>query len=247
MFSHTKISATQKRGSMRVRTLDESLRGSKNSSTHSNSQKSIVSFDKLYVREFGMVLGDNPCVRSGPPVSIGWEVQDEYHDDLENHERSRGPRRENREMVISRPNREALLRAAGHSKSEFASVIRRTNRIKTQRMSSARKVSSTKFEEKIEKVIKRIKRLFVKKKIIRYEHTWDPNHTEMSKSICCRNGSEEQSCSISALNEKCDASEKDEGQEELVQSPSSTSKTVANSDKIIKVKKLSRITIEEDQ
>jgi len=43
---------------MRVRTLDESLRGSKNDGSLSISQKSIVSFDKLYVREFGMVLGD---------------------------------------------------------------------------------------------------------------------------------------------------------------------------------------------
>lgn len=246
MFSHTKIGATKKRGAMRVRTLDESLRGSRNSNRLSNSQQSNVSFHKLYVREYGMVLGDNPCVRSGPPVSIGWEVQDEYHDDLENHERSRGPRRETREMVISRPNREALLRAAGHSKSEFASVIRQTNRIKNQRMSSARNVSSTKFEEKIEKVINRIKRLFMKKKIISYEHTWDPNRTEVFDNICCKNSSEGQTCCNSALNMKCVTSEIDEGPEGRVKSSSSTSKIVADSDKALNVKKLSQITIEED-
>jgi hypothetical protein len=42
------------------------------STTNSNSKKA-VSFGLIQVREYNRVVGDNPTVRVGPPMSIGWE------------------------------------------------------------------------------------------------------------------------------------------------------------------------------
>ena len=166
------------RGVMRVRTLDESLNGSQSTtlSASKRSTKSNISFDKVFFREFPMVLGDNPSVSEGPPVSIGWDIQAEYDYDFHEYEEQRGERRQTFQMVIPRKGREVLLKAAGHSKQEFASSIRQNIRIKNQRKATVKGLTSSKTDEKMEEVTRKIKGIFKKKKKkIEYEHTWDPN------------------------------------------------------------------------
>jgi hypothetical protein len=41
--------------------------------TADSSIKKAVSFGLIEVREYNSVVGDNPTVRFGPPMSIGWE------------------------------------------------------------------------------------------------------------------------------------------------------------------------------
>ena len=49
-----------------------------------------VSFQEVHLREYGMVLGDNPAVSHGAPVQLDWEPQ-ECHDPvhIENYEKAR--------------------------------------------------------------------------------------------------------------------------------------------------------------
>lgn len=49
--------------------------GERHSSVH-------VNFTKLEIREYELQLGDNPAVRKGPPISIGWDVVDRFEHDL---------------------------------------------------------------------------------------------------------------------------------------------------------------------
>jgi hypothetical protein len=42
-------------------------------STANSNSKKAVSFGLIQVREYNRVVGDNPTVRVGPPMSIGWE------------------------------------------------------------------------------------------------------------------------------------------------------------------------------
>ena len=165
------------RSVMRVRTLDESLHGSQHTqlSASRRSTNSNVSFNKVSFREYPMVLGDNPSVSEGPPLTIGWDTQDEYEHNLDEYEEGRGERRETFQMVIPRKGREQLLKTAGHSRSEFASIIRQNTKIKNQRKATVRNLNMSKTEEKIEKVTRKMKGLFKKKKKIEYNHTWDPN------------------------------------------------------------------------
>ena len=45
-----------------------------------------VNFTKLEIREYELQLGDNPAVRKGPPISIGWDVVDCFEHDLGKYE-----------------------------------------------------------------------------------------------------------------------------------------------------------------
>lgn len=45
-----------------------------------------VSFSQVYVREYSRVVGDNPCVCSGPPLSIGWKYNKRGETDIETYE-----------------------------------------------------------------------------------------------------------------------------------------------------------------
>eukprot|EP00816_Leptocylindrus_hargravesii_P003089 CAMPEP_0196819160 /NCGR_PEP_ID=MMETSP1362-20130617/69268_1 /TAXON_ID=163516 /ORGANISM="Leptocylindrus danicus, Strain CCMP1856" /LENGTH=257 /DNA_ID=CAMNT_0042197535 /DNA_START=55 /DNA_END=828 /DNA_ORIENTATION=+ len=166
------------KSSMRVRTLDESLHGSRHSRFSTNSRVSVssnVSFTKVQIREYPVTIGDNPSVSAGPPLSIGWDVQEEYHHDLEDYEDGRGPRRETFQMIVPRRTREDMLKQAGHSRKEFASAIRGTIKAKNQRKATVRNLQFAKADEGIEKVARKFKRLFKKKEKIEYEHTWCPD------------------------------------------------------------------------
>lgn len=60
--------------------------------TADSSSKKAVSFGLIQVREYNRVVGDNPTVRVGPPMSLGWEFVEKQAvplDDYESFERSR--------------------------------------------------------------------------------------------------------------------------------------------------------------
>jgi hypothetical protein len=42
-------------------------------SSRNPGRRKVVSFGQIQVREYNRVLGDNPTVRVGPPMSLGWE------------------------------------------------------------------------------------------------------------------------------------------------------------------------------
>ena len=139
-------SGTQKkiRSVMRVKTLDESLHCSlhKQPLQKTKPLSLSVSFDKIHIREHAMILGDNPCVSQGPPVSIDWEAQEEFVYNIFEYEEVRGSARKTFQMVIPRAAREALLKKAGYSRWDFAQVIRQVNRTKNQRKKTMMSISA---------------------------------------------------------------------------------------------------------
>ena len=107
------------------------------SSTMQN--KKSVGFGSVQISSHEIILGDNPAVTCGPPVSIAWECfheaqcsVDEYES---NHEQ---PRRTKLEMMLPRAIREDLVMAI-EPRSEIASVLRETGRIRQNRMQTAHK------------------------------------------------------------------------------------------------------------
>lgn len=72
-------------------------------------QNSVV-FDKIEIREYERVVGDNPSCSRGPPISIGWAymVAIQYHfDDYE--KRIRRPKRSKKEFHLGADKRTHLL------------------------------------------------------------------------------------------------------------------------------------------
>ena len=97
-----------------------------------------VTFDSLHVREHAVILGDNPSVSSGPPLTISWEAQASLHLSLDEYEASRPPRRHKEEMHVPREIREDWLRHAGYARSHFVEVNRMILKTKKERAASAK-------------------------------------------------------------------------------------------------------------
>jgi len=71
-------------------------------------EKTSVSFGKVVFHEFGAVLGDNPAVSCGVPISLGPELKRTEVMDMDEFENSRIPRRSGKELIIDEASRSQL-------------------------------------------------------------------------------------------------------------------------------------------
>ncbi|GAX17547.1 hypothetical protein FisN_18Lh197 [Fistulifera solaris] len=99
-----------------------------------------VQFDKITVREYGIILGDNPACRNGPSVSIGWEY-DEYPEILVNDFESirEGNRRTKRGMLMDRTYRVKLLKRLGYADNEIIDAVRVNKKVHQARLQTLSK------------------------------------------------------------------------------------------------------------
>lgn len=134
------------------------------------SHKTKVSFSNVEVRQYERILGDNPAVSCGPPISIGWNYLEErtvrvpiddyeyyhcgYHDDCE--------------MILSREERAEMLLDLGFDQKEIARSVRINYKLKRNRRQTVNNLSVMPIEEAVESAKKSVSRLFQGKK--RREH-----------------------------------------------------------------------------
>lgn len=71
-------------------------------------KKKQVSFGKLLILEFPLVLGNHPGVSSGAPTQLDWKYQSKYEFGIEVYESTRPKRRFKRELALSVPERARL-------------------------------------------------------------------------------------------------------------------------------------------
>jgi hypothetical protein len=98
--------------------------------------KKSVRFGDLVITEFPIILGDNPAVTMGAPVTIDWEAQGEITYKINVYESIRGTRRRRRKLLISVSNRAILLLAAGYSIDDIADASINAQQIKFGRQES---------------------------------------------------------------------------------------------------------------
>lgn len=125
------------RSSLRVKSQRQSLRNKGLSDAPTGRS---VNFDVTELREFPMILGDNPCVLEGPPVTIGWEFYPQTHFILEvdTFERMRGnSRRSYEELRLSKEIREDRLLKGGTTQKEIVQAIRQVRKDQNNRFNSA--------------------------------------------------------------------------------------------------------------
>lgn len=67
---------------------------------NSNSNNS-VSFDSICIRFYAQMVGDNPSVTYGPPISLDWDYEEMEAIAVDEYERNRPKRRNVRQMVLS--------------------------------------------------------------------------------------------------------------------------------------------------
>lgn len=110
---------------------DEKDRGTKNNTSSVRSKRrprhhsmhlpfsdSRIRFSQVQVHYHDVVMGDHPCSTDGPPIALGWErVDSEVFSPHEFEEQRR--QRPKDELVMTKREREQILRLAGYSKTEI--------------------------------------------------------------------------------------------------------------------------------
>ncbi|KAI2497489.1 hypothetical protein MHU86_16991 [Fragilaria crotonensis] len=154
------------RGILRVKSLFESLQlcGLKGAGLRKESQRTV--FSTLEVREYPMILGDNPSCLEGPPISIDWahDPSTQFILDVNTFERMRGIRRRSDELVLSRSAREKRIKAIGFSSNDIAKVVRQVRKERHHRMVSSQQSSLDPIHEAVESATSGIKKMFAFKR-----------------------------------------------------------------------------------
>ena len=91
-------------------------------------------FSCVDIREHERIAGDNPCVSSGVPLSIGWGYYQHKSIPLDNYELNKGLPRDKVEMMVPADVRKSMLRDEfGVSLKEITIAEREANITKGQR------------------------------------------------------------------------------------------------------------------
>lgn len=96
-------------------------------------RKGKIRWGTVVVRDYPMILGDNPCCSCGPPVCLDWEYQEYPPLAVDDYEGHRPPRRTFRELARNYYQRKHLLSFAGFTEAEFKRAQREVDRIKFSR------------------------------------------------------------------------------------------------------------------
>ena len=146
-----------------------------------------VTFSAVSIREFPLIPGDNPTAPRGPPLSFGWDFDVENSFDFYEYEAAKGTRRTPNELIIPPQIRSSLLRKNGHDWKTIQAAIKAANISRRQRMGSLERIHADKFDEKMEKISRGVKKMFEKrgkKKTLQNENkvSFDANHLQESSS-----------------------------------------------------------------
>lgn len=163
-MSDLKKSRPQIIPALRVKTQFDSIKQKGLKRNDIRHKRVEISF--LEVREYPVVLGDNPACAEGPSLSIDWahDPQTVFILDVATFEKMRGRRRNSIELLISKYSREKKLLRVGVTKKDMAQAIRESRRIKHSRMVSSQQQGMDNMHESMEKVTSGIKSMFAWKK-----------------------------------------------------------------------------------
>jgi hypothetical protein len=137
----------------------------------SNSLDSIkkVWFDSVEIKYHDIILGDNPAVSDGAPVTIDWKAHDEEIVDVDCYEVLRktesGKKKDGVVNKIPVQKRAALLLECGYSIEELAKMIQEIDEIKDMRAESAKNTPNwDRFNEVFKSTGRTIRKLTGRKK-----------------------------------------------------------------------------------
>ena len=170
------------RSSMTSRTLHESLhRGRRSSDGAPNPRiKRNVSFAQVNIREYERIMGDNPSVTCGPPLSLGWRyVPEATIISIDDYEEGKGSPRQSSEFLVPKVVRERLLKEhADVSRREMVAAVRSIQKEKSKRQQTVVNLPMQKTEERVEGAKRKIKKIL--KPSTSYdkleEELWDNAH-----------------------------------------------------------------------
>lgn len=120
--------------------------------------KRNVSFSNISMRNYPLVLGDNPSVSYGPPTTLAWDFEETHEIELEAYEKHRPPRRKPREMLLNYYQRKEILTNSGHSEQEIKDAKRQAEKAKRQRNATKSLMPLMKLEDAAHSAARKAKR-----------------------------------------------------------------------------------------
>jgi hypothetical protein len=128
--------------------------------TDDSSSKKAVSFGLIQIREYNRVMGDNPTVRVGPPMSIGWEFVQKKAVPVDVYEKREHPRTS--DLWMDNFTRKSILREeCGVSREEIRaaeSIVRKIQRQRHQTIQRGK--TATAIEYAMESAKRKMHRIF---------------------------------------------------------------------------------------
>lgn len=146
--------------------------------------KRSVSFSCINIREHERIAGDNPCVTSGVPLSIGWGYHQHDAVDVDVYEKNRGPSPHNINMMMVPANvRKNILRDEfGVSIRDMNDSMRNVHITRRQRKHTSAIDQFEWWEEVLQSTKRKFNRLTKKTTTVKEEEKlWEHAHEKAMK------------------------------------------------------------------
>jgi hypothetical protein len=127
-----------------------------------SGSKKAVSFGLIQVREYNRVVGDNPTVRVGPPMSIGWEFVQKQAVPVDDYEKIKRPRTSDLRIMGSITRKSILRYEFDVSLEDIRAAEKMIQKIQRQRCRTVQQgklVASIEYAMELAK--RRIHRIFI--------------------------------------------------------------------------------------
>ena len=119
-----------------------------------------VQFKEVIIKSYSYIIGDNPCVSGGVPISL-WEPIHTQSLEFEEYESLReGDRRASNELKIPKEVREDLLLDSGFSMNEIRKGIKLVNKTRIDRLNTRQYMYKAKTQERYEKIRRAFRNVF---------------------------------------------------------------------------------------
>lgn len=107
--------------------------------THENSspKKTAVGFTKIQIREYPIVVGDNPSILTGTPITIDWEYVEEMEFAVDDYEQQKPTSRNMLELRLPAKYRDTILKQQGFSLKDRLQGRKAANITRSQRRRTA--------------------------------------------------------------------------------------------------------------
>ena len=100
-------------------TLKKLSENTEHTSIKKTRNKKSVTFDSINIREYDVILGDNPACSDGPPLSLDWTFTESTSSTIDDYEEVRGYKRHRKFLYLSAiTRRNLLINRLGYSRSE---------------------------------------------------------------------------------------------------------------------------------
>jgi len=118
-------------------------------------------FSTITIRQYERILTENPSTIQGPSIGVGWRYKEQPAQELNFYETQRAPLIvPAARLILNREQRERLLIDLGYTNGHIAMAVRNNCKVRHQRRQTVQNLSAGKYEEVLEGLQKRGKRLW---------------------------------------------------------------------------------------